>query len=196
MTQEKLYFWGRWWKQVSTRVVFHLFVLFYLLYHHAICLVSCPNMWIESYRVQVENILPKILLTVSTSARPKFYQPFRLRRRSRKTFLSSFGTLYIIYIFVYIIIYYIYTCCVIMCVCVRVENVDISFNVDTFSFVPFAFLPQKVGSFVCLVKQIVVFVSVWFASPTKCDCIFHSRITPISSISSSTYPQCTTQCAM
>ena len=73
MTQEKLYFWGRWWKQVSTRVVFHLFVLFYLLYHHAICLVSCPNMWIESYRVQVENILPKILLTVSTSARPKFY---------------------------------------------------------------------------------------------------------------------------
>ena len=50
-------------------------------------------------------------------------------------------SIYIIYIFVYIIIYYIYTCCVIMCDCVRVENVDISFNVDTFSFVPFAFLP-------------------------------------------------------
>ena len=52
---------------------FYLFVFFYLLYPHAICLVSCPNMGIIKYRVQVENISSKILLTVSTSARPKFY---------------------------------------------------------------------------------------------------------------------------
>ena len=92
----------------------YLFVLFYLLYPHAICLVSCPNMGIIKYRVQVENISSKILLTVSTSARPKFYYPFRLRRRSRKAFLSIFGTLYIyiyntyIYIYIYTFIY-IYT---------------------------------------------------------------------------------------
>ena len=90
---------------------------------------------------------------------------------------------------------------------VRAQNVNISFNVDTCSSVPFAFWKLAVSF---LSAAIFCLASVCSRSGLprvlRCDCMFHGRITPISSISSSTYPQYTsiyinihqytTQCAI
>ena len=79
------YLWGGR-KGSSAHVVFHLLI----------CLVLCPNMWIESCRVHVENIVAKILLTVSIPASPKMLAVSTWAPESQDFSIPSFGPLHMI----------------------------------------------------------------------------------------------------